>query len=128
MTILSLVLALSVPVLAASSSWSFYMERRYVNGADNGQYHTLNEGAVYIEGSVSSPSGPADSTPYDVYVTLYREKFGSDVSCGDTKLGHNTDFDTFLGTADKESDKYYLVFYKADDDEWDTTGIGTVTN
>ncbi|MDA1632458.1 hypothetical protein PDK11_06230 [Bacillus cereus] len=82
-TALTLLTCFAIPTLAASSSYSFKMDYRVVDGSKNKQFHTLSKGSVYINGSayVYTTDGGAVG-PYDVNYTLYRSAWGSDPSYG----------------------------------------------
>lgn len=119
------------------------MEKRYVNGSNNGEYHTFDKNnSITIDGDLTYSATSwqvAEADPLDVLVVLYREKFGSDKKIGsytipspDAESEEVTtlfkDFSKKLGTADKKSGKYYLEFSKPQDDGWDITGSGKLSN
>ena len=124
------------PIFAATSSsnWSIDMRHRFVQGCDTGQYHKLKKGTAYISGTINNTKKkdkPSGTDPNAIYVLLLREKFGPDEGIGDTiKLGSKKKISfkkKKLGKTSCESDKYYLQFYKIEEDDYNAKGSGKVT-
>lgn len=133
--LLVLTIVAGVPsIFAATNYFSFTMNRRYVDGDENGQYHVLRKGSVYIKGTVTSikqNNNYGGSKPNPLFIGLYRSKTGPDAFCGEVKLGSSSKINITerkLGTADKTSGKYYLIAYKVEQDYWTTKGDGKVYN
>lgn len=76
-----------------------------VNGAQNGKYYTLNQGSVRLDLNMSCNYGEKQ-----LYVTLYRERFGPDKSYGTKYLytSLNGKDNTLRWNVDQNSGKYYL--------------------
>lgn len=130
--IISLMLLITcTTVYAASSQYEFVMKQRLVSGKDNGMYHNLSKGTVYIKGTQKNVriDGQATLQPNNVYYSLLRDKVGPDKKCGTINVkGTDTSISKKLGVADTKSNKYYLQIYKAEVDKWKTTGEGKVYN
>lgn len=110
-------------VYAASSSYSFTMVYRVVDGCANDEFHYLDAGTVKISGSTSSGSSQ------DIYYELWRERFGPDKSFGTINGGINQSFtETFPDDADIDSSNYCLEMNRASTDPYTVTGSGTVYN
>ncbi|WP_242246543.1 hypothetical protein [Bacillus cereus group sp. BfR-BA-01523] len=127
-TALTLMTCFAIPTLAASSSYSFKMDYRVVDGSKNKQFHTLSKGSVYINGSayVYSTDGGAMG-PYDVKYTLYRSAWGSDPSYGTVNGGINKSFSGAY-SVDTNSNEYYLFIWKTNDDGQNVKGNGKISN
>lgn len=111
-------------VYAASSSYSFTMQYRVVDGCDNDEFHYLDSGTVAISGSTS-----AGSSTQDVKYELMRERFGPDKSFGTVNGGVNQSFTgTFPSAADIDSSNYCLIVFRDSTDPWTVTGSGTIYN
>ena len=83
--IISLMLLITcTTVYAASSQYEFVMKQRLVSGKDNGMYHNLSKGTVYIKGTQKNVriDGQATLQPNNVYYSLLRDKVGPDKKCG----------------------------------------------
>ncbi len=117
------------PSLAASSLYSFTMNYRVVDGKSNGEFHTLNKGTVYIDGSHVVYSHDPGATSYnDIYYCLIRDRLGPNVKCGSVSFPYSKSPSGKLGTADKDSSKYYLQIFKIEDDGHNMRGAGTIYN
>lgn len=124
------------PVLAYdSSSWSYTMYYRVVDGKANGEFHYLDSGSMTISGSLTAFDKIAGATPSPntVYFRVMEDVFGIDRVVGtaartpSSTLNYWRSFSSSFGT--QPGGKYYLFIYTAEDDGWDTTGHGTlVTN
>ncbi|EDN7349151.1 Lmo1656 family SNX6-recruiting virulence factor [Listeria monocytogenes] len=118
-----------ITVYAASNKVAISMNRRAVNGATNGKYHSLNKGTVKLK---VSAKGFGNSNP-NSWVTLHKEKFGIDDYFGRVSISSGKNY--FYKNKTKEiptkantkSSKYYLKAEKAMD--WYTVKIeGTISN
>ena len=129
--LLSLIIAI-LPIYAASSGWSFSMDwdGRYVNGSNNGVYHTLNQGGVQITGTVSNTySRPGALGPYKLYFELLNKTSGNSfgrVTVTPTANGTKNFSGTFSSVGG--GTKYYLVIYRTESDGRKITGSGTLKN
>ena len=129
-TVVATIFSFGVPSFAASSSYHFELNYRIVDGKDNGQFHTLNKGTVYIKGEhfdYNYDPG-ALKNPYDVSYSLLRDRFGPDAKCGTATFDHFEDPSGKLGVADKDSSKYYLQVWKGEDDGYNMRGSGEIYN
>ncbi len=125
-TIIAVVAIISPLALvhAASSSYSFTMGHRVVDGCANGQFHPLSVGTGHISGSTSAP-GSSLSVSYE----LEREVWGFNPSYGVVNGGINTSFSgTFPTAIDVTSSDYCLVIYRGNDDGITVNGSGTLYN
>ncbi|EAE8346587.1 hypothetical protein BOQ23_06565 [Listeria monocytogenes] len=118
-----------ITVYAASNKVAISMNRRYVSGAANGKYHSLNKGTVKLN---VSAKGFGNSNPTST-VALYKEKFGKDDFFGRVNISSGKNYyyknktKEFSTKANAKSSKYYLVSEKAMD--WYTVKIeGTISN
>lgn len=138
----SLVLVIAVPIYATSSNWAISnFLYRYLNGGDNGVYYTFNEDdEIRISGYFDYYAGTqlASTNPSDITVVLYREKWGPDKQIGsftvsapesDGEVQLTQNFSSIFGTADANSSRYYLVFYKNSGiDYWTVSGSGELSD
>jgi hypothetical protein len=120
------------PALANSSGWSFTMDRRYVNGDDNGAYHTMtagnmtNNGYVYLYYILGGSVPP----PFDTHIEVWRKVSGPDVYCGSSTVNTGSTlnvkkyFTTYCGT--QPAGTYYLIIWKTEWDGFYTKGSGTL--
>lgn len=117
-------------VHAASSDYSFEMNYRLVDGSDLGNYHSLDEGDVYIKGEVKVIDyAPGASFKNTLYYALIRKRLGPDKNCGSVSYSNYEDPDEeLLGTADISSGNYYLQIFKVNDDGYDIAGSGKIYN
>ncbi|EAE0443471.1 Lmo1656 family SNX6-recruiting virulence factor [Listeria monocytogenes] len=113
-----------ITVYAASNKVAISMNRRAVNGATNGKYHSLNKGTVKLK---VSAKGFGNSNP-NSWVTLHKEKFGIDDYFGRVSISSGKNYFYKNKTkANAKSSKYYLKAEKAMD--WYTVKIeGTISN
>lgn len=141
--IFSLILALSImiTVYADGGQWSISdFLYRYLSGGDNGIYYTFDAGdQISMSGHFTYISENANSTPKpsNITVVLYRERWGTDKKIGSFTVSSpdadgnavlTKDFSGSFGTADADSSKYYLVFYKNSGiDYWTVSGSGDLT-
>lgn len=110
-------------VHAASSSYSFTMVYRVVDGCANDEFHYLDSGTVDISGSTSSGSSQ------DIWYELKRERWGPDKSFGLVNGGINQSFTkTFPDDADIDSSNYCLKITRANNDPYTVTGSGNIYN
>lgn len=138
-----LILTLSIPIYAHSSDWEFTMNRRYVSGKSNGEYHNFDEDSnITIDGNLTYNSTSwqvAETDPLNITVVLYRDKVGRDKKIGSYRISSpdaegddvptlSKSFTKKLGTSDEDSDDYYLVFSKVEDDNWNITGAGDLSD
>lgn len=128
--VVSMLTIMSIPALANTSSWDFTMDLRYVSGDDNGIYHNMTSGNMYISGSVwvySIDDWHAIS-PLNVYIEVWESRFGPDRYVGRSIVtprlpaGTKAYFSNTLGS--QSSGKYYIVAYKTDDDGFNIKGQG----
>ncbi|KXG44168.1 hypothetical protein TEPIDINF_001658 [Tepidibacillus infernus] len=109
------------------------MNYRYVSGADNGQFHSMDEGDMLIDGGIwaTSKDGGAVGSPYKVYFDIYESVWGSDRYVGvtsvtpDSELGKITNFSGSFGL--QAAGEYYIVAYKVNDDGWNLAASGTIS-
>ncbi|WP_176762238.1 hypothetical protein [Eubacterium oxidoreducens] len=119
-----------VTYAAASSSYSYTMNYRLVDGSKNKQYYTLNGGRIYISGShheYSTDKG-ALKTYNNIYYALYRKRAGADYYCGKIICSIKDSPSGIIGIGDKTSSKYYLQIYKVEDDGHNIKGSGRLKN
>lgn len=134
-------LTLCVPVYASSSDWDFTMKYRYVSGKSNDEYHRFDEDdSITINGDLNYSATSwqvAEIDPNNITVVLYRDKAGSDKKIGSYTISSpdsngstslSKSFNKKLGTADTTSDDYYLVFFKTEDEGWDVSGSGGLSD
>lgn len=127
---LILVLLLSVTsinVLAASSRYSFDMKWRVVDGKDNKEFHKLDSGNAYIDGShrIYHSEYP-QARKENLHYTLIKNNWGFDKGIGTIEVKPNTSFSRNFGKID--SGEYYLQVWKTNNDYHHTKGSGTLSN
>ncbi|MBC1372111.1 hypothetical protein HB847_06975 [Listeria booriae] len=128
----------SLPLLveAASTSYSFTMDNRVVDGSVTGKYHKLSSGNAYLTGSqyvYSTDSGYAKNPlaiGYELRNKTTRNSFGSFFkavpsrsSAYPTKIS-KTKFSKSVGGGTN----YYLIIWKGSNDGNNVKGSGTVSN
>lgn len=125
-----LFLSFGVTTYAATSYYGFELNYRVVDGKENGEYHTLNAGTVYISGTheVYSVDAGVITGTAPLYYVLLKDQVGPDVNCGSIQCSISESPSGVLGTADKDSSKYYLQVYKVEDDGYNITGSGKIYN
>ncbi|WP_338554466.1 hypothetical protein [Paenibacillus sp. KS-LC4] len=129
-----LLCVLIAPIASAnSSSFSFDLTFRVVDGAANGKYHKLSKGNLSISGTVTPYDNPngAPAKINQISIAVYK-KSGTYVGTANVtpvaKLNTSTSFSQSLGTQSAETE-YYLFISRLEDDGWDLSGQGTlVTN
>lgn len=128
-----LLLTMSIPVLAKSSSFSFELAHSIVDGSENNKYHTL-DGGTYpkISGSMRQIGGSTVGAGTNtIYAKLYNKTSGN--YFGTVELG-KPDPDgwatSFSGTFNNKKtgggSKYYLVIYRTNSDGRIMYGTGTL--
>ena len=116
-----------VPVFALSSGYSFNMRQRIVDGKKNGQFHNLDSGIAYINGSHHIyESVYVNAEKLDLHFTLFKDQFGFDKEIGTIVVKNNTSFSRNFGRIEKG--KYYLQIWKSSRDWHYTEGSGSVHN
>lgn len=119
-----------LPSFANTSSWSFTMDYRYVNGAENGIYHKMDAGKMSISGKIwiYSKDSWFGKTPNRIKYEVWKSSFGLDenVGKGDVipQLPEGTEVEFSKSFGEQKSGQYYLVFYKIDDDGYNIKGSG----
>ncbi len=105
-----------VPASAKTSKWSFTMNRRTVDGSENGRFYKIGKGRnVYISGTINAiqkRKNPGPATGLTVY--LMRSRIGVDEDCGSYYIGKgNVKFSKKkIGKTKKSDNEYYLLFDK----------------
>lgn len=121
-----------LPIYATSSNWGFSMnwDGRYVNGANNGVYHSLEKGGVQLSGTIENTySRPGALGPYKVYIELLNKTSGN--SFGEISVIPKADaLKYFSGTFSSVGGgtKYYLVAYRTESDGRRIEADGTLKN
>lgn len=84
-------LLMALPVFANSASWSFTMDRRYVNGLDNGVTYSLTKGIMTNSGSIwVYKIVPGATSPYSVSVAVKKVAPGVDPTMGASTINPGT--------------------------------------
>ncbi|MBA3925998.1 hypothetical protein [Listeria rustica] len=130
------IFSLPLIVKAASTGYSFTMDKRVVDGSVTGKYHKLSKGNAYLTGSqyiYSADKGyskKANAIGYELRNKTTRNSFGSfskalssRSSTYPTKIS-KTRFSKTVGGGTQ----YYLIMWKNDDDGNNVKGSGTVSN
>ncbi len=134
----------SVPVYAASASWSIDMSFYFLDGQANGQFHNLADTSrgITVSGTLKSAERLPGSTPSprEISVNISDDDgaFGDDF-IGNFKVkpaaneGASMTFSEEFPSASSVDDEdnigeYYMVWNKGLHDYWRITGSGTVTN
>jgi len=124
-------LAMAIPTLAASSSYSFTMNYRMVDGAANGQFHSLSAGTAKISGShYQYASEPNPTGPNVINYQLWNKTSGNNfgiVKSTPTSDGNRVYFQGSYPTSVGGGTNYYLQIWRVDDGR-DIKGSGSVYN
>jgi len=107
-----------LPSFANTSSWSFTMDYRYVNGAENGIYHKMDAGEMSISGKIwiYSKDSWFGETPNRIKYEVWKSSFGLDENVEREMLYHNylkeqkSNFPNLL--ENKSQDNIILYFTK----------------
>lgn len=131
--LLSLIMTfMALPALANSSSWYFTMDYTYVNGADNGIFHSMTSGNMYLNGDIWAYSQDYGhtSSPNTVYVDVYESVFGPDRRVGGASATPSStlynEVAVYSSMGSQNAGTYYIVTYKNSDDGWNIQGNGTI--
>jgi len=123
---------MAMPVaLANSSSYSFTMDYRYVNGKDNGVTHGLSAGSLTNSGSLWAYRKAAGAVgPYSVTIAVVKDEIIDDTICTvsvtpSTTLNEKKSFSKACGSV--PTGVYYIEAWKTNDDGWDIKAQGTLT-
>ncbi len=126
-------LAISSAALAASSAYAFDMSKLAVDGSENGKFHTLKSGKIYIKGSMYQTEQESLGWTERVSYELRRKSWLSYKSFGtisrNTISGGPNHAVTVSGsyTGDINSSSYYLYVYKPSQGIR-VVGSGTLSN
>lgn len=124
-------LIMLTPVFANSSSYSFTMDYRYVNGKSNGVTHGLDAGYLTNSGVLwAYAKAPGAVGPYPVTIAVVKDELIDRTICTVsvtpyTTLGVIKSFSQGCGNV--KTGVYYIEAWKANDDGWDIKVIGTLT-
>lgn len=137
-TSLLAVVAVSERVQANSSGFSWVMNRRAVNGADNHKLHHLDTGKLTIEGKLWTHEKRAKATAQPMTVTIYVRERGAIIDSDvckfnvtpSTILNDQQAISTTCGEI--TSGNYYLIAAKPksqdeDGDGWHHQAAGVLT-
>lgn len=130
--ILSMFFIGSLTVLAKSSSVSFTMnwDGRYINGKNNGVYHSLSAGGVQIRGTIENTyTRPGAVGPNTITIELWNKTTGN--YFGSVKVTPKANSrKSFSGTFSSVGggNKYYLIIYRANADGRRMVGNATLSN
>ena len=125
-------LIFAAPALAATHSWSWTMNLRYVSGKANGVTYTFGTGGTMtFAGDVRAYSKDpwALPSPYTIQMRVYRMSFPDQIACSASRTPSSTlnvkrSFTADCGT--EPADTYYIVAYTTEDDGWNKKGAGTL--
>lgn len=132
-----IMLVMVTPALANSSTWSFlaFYDGRYLSGKANGVFHTMTAGALTNSGKIwvtmiqgGTPNG-LQPWYFEVWKknTLFDTKIcTSDPVYPNVMVGsqYPTNFSKSCGNI--SAGKYYLVIWRADSDNREVKGTGTL--
>lgn len=127
-----LLVSFAIPAYAATSSYSFTMSFRVVDGSANKEFHKLDKGSVSISGShrVSSSGDGARDTPLQLNYQLCNKTSGN--CFGTVKATPRADGTrtyvngTYSGLGGGTN--YYLFIYRNGTDGHTISGSGTLSN
>ena len=128
-SLLALVVA-APAAFSSSSSYSFTLDNRVVDGSKNGQYHNLSKGSATISGkqhqysSDPKPVGP-NTISYQLWNKSSGNSFGVVKSVPNSDGTSNSVKGTYSGLGG--GSKYYLLIFRTDDGR-NIKGSGTVSN
>lgn len=123
--------------VASSSSFSWTMNKRVVNGQSNGRLHVLDAGELTLSGKIWITEKKAKSASSPLPITIKVLKAGSerDAVCSitmipDTAVNNKKDFSKSCGRV--ESGKYWILINKdgadnPDGEGWHNQGSGSIT-
>lgn len=124
---LLVVFMFSCSVYAASSSYSFNMAYRVVDGKENGEIHSLDSGIARINGYHETYYSQYPMAPkQDIHYTLVKDGFFGDNTINSIVISLDSTFSRSFGTID--AGKYYLQIWKSSIDYHHTRGSGTLSN
>lgn len=130
--LLPVLLIMAAPAFANAAGWSFTMNLRYVNGADNGQTYSLTKGTMTNPGSIwVYEKLPGAIGAYNVTVAVRKQVLGPDPQVGSstvypgTTVGVKKGFNTSCGY--QSAGTYYIEAWKAEVDGFRIKGAGTLT-
>ncbi|MEW6059400.1 MAG: hypothetical protein AB1551_04545 [Actinomycetota bacterium] len=124
------VLVFAAPAFANSSSYWFKMDYRYVNGSQNGIFHSMTGGNLTNSGQiwVYSKDGGAAS-PVPVTIEVWDTDGLDNIVCSLSvtpyaKIGQRKAYNKSCGHIDP--DEYYIVAWKTVDDGNNVQASGTL--
>lgn len=125
-------LIMAMPVaLANSSSYSFTMDHRYVNGKDNGVTHGLSAGSLTNSCSLWAYDKAAGAVgPYSVTIAVVQDGIIDKTICTTSVTPSKTlnvkkSYSKSCGSV--PTGVYYIEAWKTNDDGWDVKAQGTLT-
>lgn len=129
---LFVMLIMATPALANTSSWYFlaYYDGRVVNGKKNGVYHEMTAGALTISGTITTTAvygNPSKAEPW--YFEVRRWDNNKKVCTAGpipVPLWWNQTQSSRKSCGSIPAGKYYLVIWRADADDREVTGSGSL--